>query len=178
MADSDKNIVIKPQTGVSGASITPKITFTGQSNTDIDLFINSSGDLVFQGTTGNLFTVTDNVDGTLFQVNDVSGITLADIVDTGLIRLGLNVEGTQVLIGLDSVASTSVLGDTDDALQVDGNSWFNGDVKVQENFVVNQVSSALTASSDGTPGQIAVDESYIYVCTAANTWKRVLLSNF
>lgn len=178
MADSDKNIVITPQTGVSGTSTTPKITFTGQSNTDIDLFINNSGDLVFQGTTGNLFTVTDNVDGTLFQVNDVSGITLADIVDTGLIRLGLNVEGTQVLIGLDSVTSTGVLGDTDDALQVDGNSWFNGDVKVQQNFVLSPVSSPLTGSSDGTPGQIAVDENYIYVCYDVNSWKRVSLTNF
>lgn len=178
MADSDKNIVIKPQTGVSGTSTTPKITFTGQGDTDIDLFINSSGDLVFQGTTGNLFTVTDNVDGTLFQVNDVSGITLADIVDTGLIRLGLNVAGTQVLIGLDSVTSDSVLGDTDDVLQVDGNSWFNGDVKVQQNLITNPAQSPSSGSSNGTPGQIAVDADYIYVCTAADTWKRVALATW
>lgn len=126
MADSDKNIVITPQTGVSGTSTTPKITFTGQNNTDIDLFINSSGDLVFQGTTGNLFTVTDNVDGTLFQVNDVSGITLADIVDTGLIRLGLNVEGTQVIIGATAVDTTTAGGTATDVLQVTGNTFTNG----------------------------------------------------
>jgi hypothetical protein len=29
-----------------------------------------------------------------------------------------------------------------------------------------------------TTGQIAVDASYIYVCTAANTWKRAVLSGF
>lgn len=34
------------------------------------------------------------------------------------------------------------------------------------------------ANSTGTPGQIAFDSDYVYICTAANTWKRVALSTW
>ena len=40
-------------------------------------------------------------------------------------------------------------------------------------------SAAPTSSSDaGEVGQIATDASYIYVCTASNTWKRAALSSY
>ena len=35
--------------------------------------------------------------------------------------------------------------------------------------------TTMTSSSLGTPGQIAWDANYIYVCTATNTWKRIAL---
>jgi hypothetical protein len=35
-----------------------------------------------------------------------------------------------------------------------------------------------TAASTGTAGQVAYDASYLYVCVATNTWKRVTLSTF
>lgn len=35
-----------------------------------------------------------------------------------------------------------------------------------------------TAGSAGAPGQIVWDSSYLYVCVAANTWKRTLLSSW
>ena len=35
--------------------------------------------------------------------------------------------------------------------------------------------TTMTSTSPGTPGQIAWDANYIYVCTAVNTWKRVAL---
>ena len=35
-----------------------------------------------------------------------------------------------------------------------------------------------TASATGTPGQIRIDASHIYVCVANNTWKRASLSTF
>ena len=34
------------------------------------------------------------------------------------------------------------------------------------------------ANSTGTPGQIAYDSNYVYICIATNTWKRSLLSNW
>lgn len=39
-------------------------------------------------------------------------------------------------------------------------------------------SATPTGSSAGTAGQIAWDASYLYVCTATNTWKRAALSSF
>lgn len=35
-----------------------------------------------------------------------------------------------------------------------------------------------TSSSLGTVGQIAVDTTYLYVCVATNTWKRITLNSF
>lgn len=35
-----------------------------------------------------------------------------------------------------------------------------------------------TSTSDGTKGEIRITDSYIYVCTATNTWKRTSLSTF
>jgi hypothetical protein len=34
------------------------------------------------------------------------------------------------------------------------------------------------ASDPGTPGQIAWDSGFIYVCVAANTWKRAALTSW
>jgi hypothetical protein len=35
-----------------------------------------------------------------------------------------------------------------------------------------------SAGATGTTGQIAFDSSYIYICTAANTWKRVAIATW
>lgn len=35
-----------------------------------------------------------------------------------------------------------------------------------------------TAASDGSPGQIAVDSSYLYLCVAVDTWKRVAIATW
>ena len=35
-----------------------------------------------------------------------------------------------------------------------------------------------TATSTGTPGQIAVNATHFYVCTAANTWGRVQITSW
>lgn len=38
------------------------------------------------------------------------------------------------------------------------------------------VSVPATAASTGTAGQLAYDASWLYVCTAANTWRRTALA--
>ena len=35
-----------------------------------------------------------------------------------------------------------------------------------------------TSASAGTPGMIATDGTYLYICTALNTWKRITLVAF
>jgi hypothetical protein len=39
-------------------------------------------------------------------------------------------------------------------------------------------SAPASATATGRAGQVAYDASYIYVCTAANTWRRALLSSW
>jgi hypothetical protein len=51
--------------------------------------------------------------------------------------------------------------------------------RIRFNGVPNIMTSATpTGSGSGTAGDIAWDTSYIYVCTATNTWKRAALSTF
>ncbi len=40
------------------------------------------------------------------------------------------------------------------------------------------VDAPASATSTGTKGQIAFDSSYLYVCIAADTWKRVAISTW
>lgn len=39
--------------------------------------------------------------------------------------------------------------------------------------VLSFVSVPATPTSSGTTGQVAKDNSYLYICTATNTWKRI-----
>jgi hypothetical protein len=39
--------------------------------------------------------------------------------------------------------------------------------------ILTFVSVPATPTSSGTTGQVAKDNTYLYVCTATNTWKRV-----
>ena len=93
----------------------------------------------------------------------------------------------------------SYIGSTAPASPFVGQTWFNSDTGiryvyyddgdtlqwVQESAVGpgGYTGSAGTASSGspasngtGTAGQLAYDSSYLYVCTATNTWKRIALT--
>lgn len=47
-----------------------------------------------------------------------------------------------------------------------------------DNFQISTAKTPASASATGTVGQIAWDASYIYVCTATNTWKRSAISTW
>jgi hypothetical protein len=44
--------------------------------------------------------------------------------------------------------------------------------------LIKATSTPASAAATGTAGQIAWDTSYIYVCTATDTWKRVAISTW
>ena len=91
MALSDKNIVITPNIGSS--SDDPKIVFSGADastaaqNITLKTYPTNSGTLSFEGSAGQLFSITNSLSGTIFSVNDVSGIPSIEVLDTGLIKL-------------------------------------------------------------------------------------------
>ena len=61
------------------------------------------------------------------------------------------------------------------ALTVDGgtgNATFGGDIAVTAPTV------PASATATGTTGTIAWDASYVYVCTATDTWKRVAIATW
>lgn len=90
MALSDKNIVITPN--ISAAS-DPKIVFSGADantaaqNITLTAYPTANGTLSFDGSAGQLFSITNSLSGTIFSVNDVSGIPSIEVLDTGVIKL-------------------------------------------------------------------------------------------
>jgi hypothetical protein len=55
-----------------------------------------------------------------------------------------------------------------------------GNLTVTNNVTLSGILQApqatKTSTSAGTAGQVCWDTDYVYVCTAANTWKRVALT--
>ena len=90
MANSDKNIVIRPSIGSTIDQ--PSITFTGAGNTSITLKIldDSDGTLSFEGYQGQVFAINNNLaSGIIYSVNDISGLPVIDANADGTIRLGI-----------------------------------------------------------------------------------------
>lgn len=56
-------------------------------------------------------------------------------------------------------------------------STFHGSLTTSSGVIISQTRTPL-ASSPCSVGHIAWDTSYLYVCTASNTWKRITLSSF
>ena len=81
-------LLITPNSGSTTAGQDPTIKFQGTGNSsDITLRVTSTGALSFEGTSGQLFSVTDSMSGTIYSVNDISGIPSIEVLDTGLIKL-------------------------------------------------------------------------------------------
>jgi hypothetical protein len=58
---------------------------------------------------------------------------------------------------------------------------FNNAVRASNTLILNTTGSMAapaSASASGTAGEIRIDTSYIYVCTATNTWKRVAIATW
>jgi hypothetical protein len=90
MAHSDKNIVITPNVGSTTAD--PRIVFSGANaslgpqNITVSVYPTENGTLSFEGSAGQLFSITNSLSGTIFSVNDVSGIPSIEVLDTGLVK--------------------------------------------------------------------------------------------
>jgi len=72
MANSDKNIRITPNRDTTSL---PRIAFTGSTNAPITLYVLDDNTLSFEGSSGQLFSVNNNLSsGYIFSINDISGI--------------------------------------------------------------------------------------------------------
>lgn len=58
------------------------------------------------------------------------------------------------------------------------NGFFSNAVYIGGNPVTSIVGVPASATATGTVGQIAQDGSYLYICTATNTWKRTPISTW
>jgi len=109
MAHTDKNILITPNVG--NANGDPQIVFSAANNTSnaanitLRAYPTSNGTLSFEGSAGQLFSITNNLTGSLFSVNDISGIPSIEVLDTG--RVNLTQYNGSVVIGANTSATTS-----------------------------------------------------------------------
>lgn len=72
MANSDKDILITPAKNTSNY---PEIKFTGLNNNPISLKVLDDNTISFEGTSGQLFSVNNNLTtGNIFAVSDISGV--------------------------------------------------------------------------------------------------------
>jgi hypothetical protein len=86
MANSDKNIRIVPNRNSS--TDTPFIRFVGQNNTPILLRVLDDNTLSFEGTSGQLLSINNNLSsGWIFAVSDISGIPSFRVNADGTIGL-------------------------------------------------------------------------------------------
>jgi hypothetical protein len=114
MALNDKNIVIIPNIGQNSE---PQIIFSGADantsaqNITLKAYPTSNGTLSFEGSAGQLFSITNQLSGTIFSVNDISGIPSIEVIDTGLVKLAQY--SGNVLLG-------TATDNTNDKLQVAG----------------------------------------------------------
>ena len=177
MANTYKNIVIT--TNIGSATDDPKIVFSGANtttNTDITLRVypTSNGTVSFEGSAGQLFSVTNQLTGTLFSVNDVSGIPSIEVLDTGLVKLAqyngnvgigtanasykLDVNGTARISGNLIFSSTTSNGIT----FADGTRQtvaYNPNIDTTQNTNISIVQGGLNTANANISLTIGVDAS-------------------
>jgi hypothetical protein len=155
----------------TGAAATPPITFAGDTNTGI---YNIGADQIGVSTNGTLrldvsTTAVTSTLPILLPDGAISApaMAFANDPDTGFyatapggFRVGCN--GTYVM----TYAAAQVTLQAGVALTVGSGGLFVA------------TKTPASAGDTGSAGQIAWDSSYIYVCTASNTWKRVAIATW
>jgi hypothetical protein len=118
MANSNKSIVITPNTGSTTAD--PKIVFSGADastaaqNITMTVYPANNGTLSIDGSAGQLFSVSNSLTGTLFSVNDISGVPSIEVLDTGVVKLAQYNGVVYIGTGVNAGGGTSplVVGNT------------------------------------------------------------------
>ena len=132
MANSDKNIVITPN--ISSSTADPKVAYSGANasvgaqTVTLNVYPSSSGTLSWEGSAGQLLSVTNTLTGNIFSVNDVSGIPSITVQDTGQVTLA-------------PYTGNLVIGNVTDSniakAQVTGSMALNGMLLTQSNIAVS-----------------------------------------
>ena len=115
MALSDKIIIVTPSIGSSTTD--PRIDFrgadatTGPSTISAVAYPLNNGTLSFEGTAGQLFSITNNLtSGSIFSVNDVSGIPSIDVNANGTVSM-VSYGGSVGIATTNPTSKLHVIGD-------------------------------------------------------------------
>ena len=83
-----RDIRINPKLGSTSSNDFPTIDFGGLSSSSISLKVEDDGSVIYTGTYGTLFSITDNKDGLLHSVNDISGLPILQVHSNDYVQLG------------------------------------------------------------------------------------------
>lgn len=166
MAITDKNIVITPNIG---AASDPKIVFSGADastaaqNITLTAYPTNGGTLSFDGSTGQLFSVTNNMTGTIFSANDVSGIPSIEVIDTGLVKIAQYSGNLLLGSGTDTGLAK---------LQVTGAISSTGSISAAGSTLTGKVLISGDLWAGGTNGALTIRGAYpsmVYRSTTSNS---------
>jgi hypothetical protein len=111
MANTDKNIVITPN---KGQAADPQIAFSGADGSSgpftLKLKVYADGTIGFEGSSGQLFSISDDMTGTIFSANDISGIPSIEVLADGTVKFAEF--GGNVGVGVAVPAATFDVGGT------------------------------------------------------------------
>lgn len=169
-------------------AITTSNTFTGTQT----LVAGGTGVIPLRFQAGvlstNLFTGAMEWDGTVpyfvphaLITGSISGTTLTvTSVTNGVILIGSQISGTGITAGTTITAAGTGTGGTGTYTVSASQTVASTAITVATRSTSVLLTSQIPASSSaiGRLGMIAADASWFYICTAANTWRRVALSTF
>jgi hypothetical protein len=137
------------------------------SNANVLFSVDGAGNIV--GSSAYLGSVAVNGDPTngSVDVGNLSNSSATPYVDLNGLGTSQNVRMIN-----DANGQLTITTATGGNLQINGNGVFTAG-----SFHVN-LATPSSSSAPCTAGQIGADAKYIYVCVAANTWKRSALSSF
>jgi hypothetical protein len=83
-----RDIRIYPKLGSTSSNDFPRIEFNGLSASTISLKVDDDGSVLYTGTYGTLFNISDSKDGILHSVNDVSGLPILQVTSLDYVQMG------------------------------------------------------------------------------------------
>ena len=181
MADSDKNILITPQTS---QTTDPSIVFSSGATggDDVTLFVTDDGTITtlsIEGSAGQLFSVSNDLTGVIFSVNDVSGIPSLEVNADGTISLA-EFDGE---VGIGTAAPTEMLhiegrdvasSNTGILVQSRGDAFLSliadtvSDSEANNPYITFSQDEAAVLANIGTVGAADVDAQGLTFTGAAN----------
>lgn len=163
MANSDKNILI---TTSKNLVTQPRVDFVGADNTPVSISVLDDGSLVFSGTGGQLFAISNSLSGTIFSVNDITGIPSLEVDDTGDVRIAPYTTTTNpVVVGRNApVAGVTAIMHLEGGLRIGGDTGYTLpalDGNSGQVLVTNGAGTLTFADSTGGGGGGITDETSI-----------------
>jgi len=169
MANSYKDIIITPN---RANTADPKIEFRGGNTSvntaiTIQVYPTSNGTLSFEGSAGQLFSITNDLTGSIYSVNDVSGIPSIEVFANGQISLapfgGIVVTNNPIFTSYKETVNTATISTNATTI----------DLALSNIFNLNLANASIAVTFSNPPAS-GIAYSFTLHCKQDATGSRVL----